>query len=186
MRLGGLQGRPGRVWKIAPPLAFDSRTVQSIASHSNNWATQPMLPMGFLKIWYFVHARQIFQVFNWNNMKWHGWTMLLNWTCRFAEWPKLIFNPMALSYHSSVHFTLLEKMHTPGRVSQLNSILVFPSSHLFVGRGEEVKIICLWKLLHWSMNCCHFTVYRPIIFNVTFTGLEWISKLWHSTDKNGI
>jgi len=31
-RLGGPQGRSGRVRKISPPLGFDPRTVQSVAS----------------------------------------------------------------------------------------------------------------------------------------------------------
>ena len=31
-RLGGPQGRSGLVWKISPPLGFDPRTVQSVAS----------------------------------------------------------------------------------------------------------------------------------------------------------
>jgi len=32
MRLRGLQGRPGRVWKISPPPVFDPRAVQRVAS----------------------------------------------------------------------------------------------------------------------------------------------------------
>ena len=31
-RLGGPQGRSGRVWKISPPTGFDPRTVQSVAN----------------------------------------------------------------------------------------------------------------------------------------------------------
>ena len=31
-RLGGPQGRSGRVWKISPPLGFDPQTVQPVAS----------------------------------------------------------------------------------------------------------------------------------------------------------
>ena len=31
-RLGGPQGRSGQVWKISPPLGFDPRTVQPVAS----------------------------------------------------------------------------------------------------------------------------------------------------------
>ena len=34
-RLGGLQGRSGRVRKISPPPGFDPRTVQSVASRYN-------------------------------------------------------------------------------------------------------------------------------------------------------
>jgi hypothetical protein len=40
-RLGGPQGRSGQVRKISPPPRFDLRTVQPIASHYTNWATQP-------------------------------------------------------------------------------------------------------------------------------------------------
>jgi len=31
-RLGGSKGRCERVWKISPPLGFDPRTVQTVAS----------------------------------------------------------------------------------------------------------------------------------------------------------
>ena len=31
-RLGGTQGRSGRLWKVAPPLGFDARTVQPVAN----------------------------------------------------------------------------------------------------------------------------------------------------------
>jgi len=37
-RLGGPQGRSGRVWKISPPLGFDPRTVQSVASRYTDCA----------------------------------------------------------------------------------------------------------------------------------------------------
>jgi hypothetical protein len=37
-RLGGPQGLPGRVRKLSPPPGFDSRTVQSVASHYTDWA----------------------------------------------------------------------------------------------------------------------------------------------------
>ena len=40
-RLGGHQGRSGRVWKILPPPGFDPRTVQPVASRYNYWATRP-------------------------------------------------------------------------------------------------------------------------------------------------
>ena len=39
MKLGGLQGRFGRVQKISPPLGFDPRTVEPVASHYTDWAT---------------------------------------------------------------------------------------------------------------------------------------------------
>jgi hypothetical protein len=40
-RLGGPQGRSGRVRKISPPPGFDPRIVQPVASRYTDWATQP-------------------------------------------------------------------------------------------------------------------------------------------------
>ena len=37
-RLGGPQGRSGRVWKISPPPGFDRLTVQTVASHYTDHA----------------------------------------------------------------------------------------------------------------------------------------------------
>ena len=37
-RMGGPQGRSGRVRKISPPLGFDPRTVQPVASLYTDWA----------------------------------------------------------------------------------------------------------------------------------------------------
>jgi hypothetical protein len=37
-RLGGPQGRSGRVQKISSPLGFDPRTVQSVAYRYTDWA----------------------------------------------------------------------------------------------------------------------------------------------------
>ena len=37
-RMGGPQGRSGRVWKISPPPGFDPRTVQPVASRYTDWA----------------------------------------------------------------------------------------------------------------------------------------------------
>ena len=37
-RLGGLQGRSGRVQKMSPPPGFDPRTVQPVASRYTDWA----------------------------------------------------------------------------------------------------------------------------------------------------
>ena len=37
-RLGGLQGRSGRLRKISPPPGFDPRTVQPVASRYTDWA----------------------------------------------------------------------------------------------------------------------------------------------------
>jgi hypothetical protein len=49
-RLGGAQGRSGRVRKISPPPGFDPRTVHPVASRNTDWAIagrQP--PQTFLK-----------------------------------------------------------------------------------------------------------------------------------------
>jgi len=40
-RLGGPQGRYGRVRKISPPPGFDVRTVQAVASFYIDWAIRP-------------------------------------------------------------------------------------------------------------------------------------------------
>ena len=37
-RLGGPQGRSGRVWKISPPPGFDPRIAQPVASRYTYWA----------------------------------------------------------------------------------------------------------------------------------------------------
>jgi hypothetical protein len=37
-RLGGPQGRSGRVLKISPPPGFDPRTVQVVTSRYTDWA----------------------------------------------------------------------------------------------------------------------------------------------------
>ena len=39
-RLGGPQGRSGRVRKISPPPGIDPRTVQPVASRYTDWAIQ--------------------------------------------------------------------------------------------------------------------------------------------------
>jgi len=46
--LGGPQDRSGLVWKISPPLEFDPRTVQSVASRYTEWA----IPTLDLALWY--------------------------------------------------------------------------------------------------------------------------------------
>jgi hypothetical protein len=38
-RLGGIQGRSGRVRKISSPPGFDTRTIQPVASLYTDWAT---------------------------------------------------------------------------------------------------------------------------------------------------
>ena len=45
-RLGGSQGRSGRVWKISPLPRFDPPTVQSVTSHIPSTLTRRTLQMG--------------------------------------------------------------------------------------------------------------------------------------------
>jgi len=40
-RLGGPQGRSGQMRKISPPLEFDPRAVQPVASRYTDWAIRP-------------------------------------------------------------------------------------------------------------------------------------------------
>ena len=40
-RLGGSEGRSGRVRKVSSPPGFDPRTVQPVASHYTDWAIHP-------------------------------------------------------------------------------------------------------------------------------------------------
>ena len=49
-RLGGPQGRSGRVRKISPPPGFDPRTVQPVASRYTDWA----IPVATILPWYSV------------------------------------------------------------------------------------------------------------------------------------
>jgi len=49
-RLGWPQGRSGQVRKISPPLGFDPRTVQPVASRYTDYATRPTIPATFLTI----------------------------------------------------------------------------------------------------------------------------------------
>jgi hypothetical protein len=37
-RLGGPQGRSGRVWKISPPMGFDPRPAHPVANRYTDWA----------------------------------------------------------------------------------------------------------------------------------------------------
>ena len=45
-RLGGPQGRSGQVQRISPPPGFYPRTVQPVASHYTDYATQRMILLG--------------------------------------------------------------------------------------------------------------------------------------------
>jgi len=47
-RMGGPQGRSGRVRKISPPLRFHPRTVQSAASRYTNYAIPALFDCGIL------------------------------------------------------------------------------------------------------------------------------------------
>ena len=46
-RLGGPQGRSGRVRKILPPPGFDAQTAQPVGNHSTDWT----IPAPFLNVW---------------------------------------------------------------------------------------------------------------------------------------
>ena len=48
MKLGGPQGRSGRVRNISSPLGFDPRTIQPVASRYTDWAIQARKPEGSL------------------------------------------------------------------------------------------------------------------------------------------
>ena len=56
-RLGGPQGRSGRVWKISPPPGFDPRKVQPVASRYTDWANPAPLHVLSLSV-----SRQYFSV----------------------------------------------------------------------------------------------------------------------------
>ena len=53
-RLGGPQGRSGQVRKILPPLGFDPRTIQPVASRYTNYATWPTILIGFCQIFSWI------------------------------------------------------------------------------------------------------------------------------------
>jgi hypothetical protein len=48
-RLGGPQGRFGRVRDISPSQDFDPRTVQTVVSHYTDWATRPYFIGTYIK-----------------------------------------------------------------------------------------------------------------------------------------
>jgi len=54
-KLGGPEGRSGRVWKISPPLEFDPQTVQPVASHYTDWA---------ILVHYFCYTVTFYDTFN--------------------------------------------------------------------------------------------------------------------------
>ena len=53
-RLGGPQCRSGRVWKISPPLGFDPRTVQPVASSYTEYA----IPTHSTAFYYSINCSQ--------------------------------------------------------------------------------------------------------------------------------
>ena len=70
-RLDGLQGRSGRVRKISPPLRFDPRTVQPVASRYTDWAipVHKNVKGGFRKkiekLWFNWRRSQVVQLRAW-------------------------------------------------------------------------------------------------------------------------
>jgi len=66
-RLGGPQGRSGRVRKISPPPGFDPRTVQPVASCYTNYAIQAHQQFGsllFLSTSCLIHFSPVFPAFD--------------------------------------------------------------------------------------------------------------------------
>jgi hypothetical protein len=66
-RVGGPQGRSGRVRKISPPPAFDPRTVQPVASHYTHYAIQAHQQFGslpFLSTSFLIHYSPVFPAFD--------------------------------------------------------------------------------------------------------------------------
>ena len=58
-RLGGSQGRSGRVWKISPPPGLDPRTVRPVASRCIDWADVVHF------IWQIWHTQDLY----WNRFR---------------------------------------------------------------------------------------------------------------------
>ena len=69
-RLGGPQDRPGRVWKISPPLKSYPRTVEHIASHFTDWAN-PAHPLFSPEIYYVYRL--------WVHLAVRIYGVMLNW-----------------------------------------------------------------------------------------------------------
>jgi hypothetical protein len=103
-RLGGPQGRSGRVQKIAPPPGFDPRTVQPVVSRYTDWAIRPTYLMewtpyislkmyrlspsygciteatGFPEAWFnFYQIKQESQLIKWNGPVVHERTHFFFW-----------------------------------------------------------------------------------------------------------
>ena len=58
-RLGGPQGRSGRVRKISPPPGFDPRTVQPVASRNTDYAIAALTSNTTVDI-YLLHGAESF------------------------------------------------------------------------------------------------------------------------------
>jgi hypothetical protein len=70
-RLGGPQGRSGQVRKISPPLGFDARTVQPVASRYTDWATGPTKVVGHDKYKFKrlgLILRKVTNKYNWTSL----------------------------------------------------------------------------------------------------------------------
>jgi hypothetical protein len=66
-RLGGPQGRSGRVRKISHPPGFDPRAVQPVASRYTDWAIQAHQQVGsllFLSTSFLIHYSPVFPAFD--------------------------------------------------------------------------------------------------------------------------
>jgi hypothetical protein len=61
-RLGGPQGRSGRVRKISPPPRFDPRTVQPVASRYTDWATRPTINVFNSRLFTKLAFQQMWQI----------------------------------------------------------------------------------------------------------------------------
>jgi hypothetical protein len=64
-RLGGPQGRSGRLWKISPPPGYDPLTVQPVASRYTDYAIPDHkldLVLGLILLNYFVSEFKIFGI----------------------------------------------------------------------------------------------------------------------------
>jgi hypothetical protein len=87
-RLGGSQGRSGRLWKISPPPAFDPRTFQPVANNYTDWATGPTVmyldrqEMQSMYTWYpvFQKSKKTWKLKN-------IFRLQLKETCSFAQIP---------------------------------------------------------------------------------------------------
>jgi hypothetical protein len=80
-RLGGPQGRSGRVRKISPSPGFDPRTVQPVTSRYTDWATRPTVNQ--VVCWNCVIFTCAYWQFPWNGVQCSALTLywLSVWYC---------------------------------------------------------------------------------------------------------